>query len=85
MRQMVQARYAFGYWPALLPAACNCVTMLGFLAINAILGGQTLALASGNTMSWNVGIVVVGIISLLVSVIYHCLSNLTNDAQPPFS
>lgn len=67
MRQMVQARYAFGYFPALLPALCNCITMLGFLAINAILGGQTLALASGGSMSWNVGIVVVGIISLLLS------------------
>ena len=41
--------------------------MLGFLAVNAILGGQTLSLASGSGMSYDVGIVVVGIISLIVS------------------
>jgi purine-cytosine permease-like protein len=41
--------------------------MLGFLAVNAILGGQTLSLASGSNMSYDVGIVVVGIISLIVS------------------
>ncbi|KAI5454614.1 hypothetical protein NCC49_003507 [Naganishia albida] len=67
MRQMVQTRYSFGYWPALLPALCNCLTMLGFLAVNAILGGQTLSLASGSNMSYDVGIVVVGIISLILS------------------
>lgn len=55
------------YYPALLPALCNCLTMLGFLAVNAILGGQTLSLASGSNMSYDVGIVVVGIISLIVS------------------
>lgn len=41
--------------------------MLGFLAVNAILGGQTLSLASGSGMSYDVGIVVVGVISLMVS------------------
>lgn len=55
------------FYPALLPALCNCLTMLGFLAVNAILGGQTLSLASGSGMSYDVGIVVVGIISLMVS------------------
>ncbi|KAJ9127808.1 hypothetical protein QFC24_000091 [Naganishia onofrii] len=67
MRQMVQTRYSFGYYPALLPALCNCLTMLGFLAVNAILGGQTLSLASGSGMSYDVGIVVVGVISLMLS------------------
>ncbi|GHJ85628.1 hypothetical protein NliqN6_2030 [Naganishia liquefaciens] len=67
MRQMVQTRYSFGFYPALLPALCNCLTMLGFLAVNAILGGQTLSLASGSGMSYDVGIVVVGIISLILS------------------
>lgn len=67
MRQMVQSRYSFGYYPALLPAACNCLTMLGFIALNCILGGQTLALVSGSTLSWDVGIVIVGIISLALS------------------
>lgn len=67
MRQMLQSRYSFGFWPALVPSFLNCLTLLGFLAINAILGGQTLSIASGSAMSWNVGIVVVGIISLILS------------------
>ncbi len=64
---IVDSNHRNRYFPVLLPAFCNSLTMLGFLAINAILGGQTLSLASGGTMSWDVGIVVVGIISLAVS------------------
>jgi len=64
---MLQARFSFGYYLAFIPAFLNVLTLLGFLAINAILGGQTLSIASASTMSWNVGIVVVGIISLILS------------------
>ena len=59
-------RRFLSFWPALVPSFLNCLTLLGFLAINAILGGQTVSIASGSAMSWNVGIVVVGIISLIV-------------------
>ncbi len=49
-----------------MPSFLNVLTLIGFLAINAILGGQTLSIASNGGMSWDVGIVVVGIISLVV-------------------
>jgi purine-cytosine permease-like protein len=68
MRQMVQARYGMGYVPVMLIGLANCLTLLGFLALMTILGGQCLSLASGSEMSWNVGIAVVSIIGLLVSV-----------------
>lgn len=60
-------RFGFGYFPAMIFSLLNCATMIGFLSLNAILGGQLLSLASDSTMSWNVGIAVVGIISLIVS------------------
>ncbi|ORX39149.1 putative cytosine-purine permease [Kockovaella imperatae] len=69
MRQMVQARYALGYFPAVLFGLFNCLSFIGFMALTVILGGQCLSLASSSSMSWNVGIVVVAIISLLLSFI----------------
>lgn len=35
MRAMVQTRYVFGYYLALLPALCNCATMICFTSLNA--------------------------------------------------
>jgi hypothetical protein len=57
--------------------------MLGFLAVNAILGGQTLSLASGSDMSYDVGIVVVGIISLIVRQTHHIYKPTIDDVDPP--
>lgn len=68
MRQMVQSRYSWGYFPACLAALLNCVGMIGFMVLNSILGGQTLsAVAKDGGLSPTVGIVIIGIISLLVS------------------
>lgn len=69
MRQMVQARYGLGWIPALVVGLINSISQLGFLALTVILGGQSLSLASGGSMSWTVGIVVAAIISLLLSFI----------------
>ncbi|TFK28475.1 hypothetical protein FA15DRAFT_700929 [Coprinopsis marcescibilis] len=66
MRQMVLSRYAFGYYGVIIPSIFNLVTMLGFSILSAILGGQALASITTN-LSWTVGIVVIGVISLLVS------------------
>lgn len=69
MRQMVQARYGLGWIPAIIIGLVNCISQIGFLALTVILGGQSLSLASGGSMSWTVGIVVAAIISLLLSFI----------------
>ncbi|OWZ36052.1 cytosine-purine permease [Cryptococcus neoformans c45] len=67
MRQMVQARYGMGYGLALIYGILNCATMIGFMALTAILAGQCLALASNSTMSWDVGIVIAALIALILS------------------
>ncbi|WVQ84503.1 hypothetical protein IAT38_006655 [Cryptococcus sp. DSM 104549] len=67
MRQMVQARYAMGYFPALVFGLLNCATMIGFMSLTAILAGQCLSLAANSTMSWDVGIVIAAIIALILS------------------
>lgn len=67
MRQMVQARYGMGYFPTMVIGLANCFTLLGFMSLTTILGGQCLSLSSGGNMSWDVGIAVVCVIGLCVS------------------
>lgn len=67
MRQMVQARYGMGFVPAMVISLANCMTLLGYLSLTTILGGQCLSLASDSSMSWTVGIVVVALIGVFVS------------------
>lgn len=68
MRQMVQSRYSWGYFPACIACLLNAVGMIGFMILNNILGGQTLsAVSSGGSLSPSVGIVIIAVISLGVS------------------
>ncbi|EPS96893.1 hypothetical protein FOMPIDRAFT_138178 [Fomitopsis schrenkii] len=67
MRSMVQARYTWGYYGAMLPSALNVFSMEGFLILNTIIGGQMLASVSDGHLNDTLGIVIIAIISLLVS------------------
>lgn len=68
MRQMVQSRYSWGYFPACLACLLNALGMIGFLILNTILGGQTLsAVPKGDNLSNTVGIVIIAVVSLCVS------------------
>lgn len=67
LRQMIQARYSFGRYLVSIPALLNLATMTGFTVIIFITGGQVLAAVSNGTISPNVGIVIIGVISLAVS------------------
>ena len=49
----------------MIPSMLNVFTLQGYLVINSIIGGQTLASVSNN-LSWSVGIVIISIISLIV-------------------
>lgn len=76
LRQMVQARYSFGYFGVIVPCVLNLITMIGFTTLNVILGGQTLASArSDGNLSWTVGIVIISLISLLFSFCGYKLLN----------
>ena len=50
-------------------ALANIVTFFGFLILNVILGGQALASASSGNLSWDVGIVIISLISLFVRIL----------------
>lgn len=53
------------YYPAMLPAALNVFSMQGFLILNCIIGGQTLASVSDH-LDDILGIVIISLISLVV-------------------
>ncbi|KAF9078358.1 permease for cytosine/purines, uracil, thiamine, allantoin-domain-containing protein [Rhodocollybia butyracea] len=67
LRQMVQARFSFGYYGVILPCVLNMINMFGFCILNAILGGQTLASVADGNLTWTAGIVIVVVISLVLS------------------
>ncbi|PCH44809.1 cytosine-purine permease [Wolfiporia cocos MD-104 SS10] len=67
MRSMVQARYTWGYYGAMLPSALNVFSMQGFLIISCIIGGQLLASVSGGLLNDTLGIVIISLISLVVT------------------
>ncbi|KAI0746989.1 purine-cytosine permease [Daedaleopsis nitida] len=66
MRSMVLARYSWGYYGAIIPSAFTVFSMQGFLILNCIIGGQTLASVSDN-LNDTLGIVIIGLISLVVT------------------
>ncbi|KAF9064312.1 purine-cytosine permease [Rhodocollybia butyracea] len=67
-RSMVQSRYSFGYYGAMLPAALNVFSQIGWLVINSIVGGQVLAAVSTDGhLNDTAGIVIIVVISLVLS------------------
>ncbi|CAE6446974.1 unnamed protein product [Rhizoctonia solani] len=60
MRQMIVSRYSFGFYGSIIPSLLNLITFMGFLILNLILGGETLAAVSGyeaghgGGLSWDV-------------------------------
>ncbi|QLI69389.1 Purine-cytosine permease fcyB [Metarhizium brunneum] len=67
MRQMIHARYSFGRYFVSIPVLLNLATMTGFNAIICVVGGQCLSAISSGTITPNVGIVVISVLSLIVS------------------
>ncbi|QRW18284.1 Permease for cytosine/purines, uracil, thiamine, allantoin [Rhizoctonia solani] len=65
MRQMIVSRYSFGFYGNIIPSLLNLITFMGFLILNLILGGETLAAVSGyqaghgGGLSWDIGIAIV--------------------------
>ncbi|KAF7196684.1 Purine-cytosine permease fcyB [Pseudocercospora fuligena] len=67
MRQMIQARFSFGYYLVSLPVLLNLATLTGFCVIDSVVGGLTLSSVDSGKLTPTVGIVVIGILGLLVS------------------
>lgn len=68
MRQLIQARYSFGYAGTCLIALLAAAGLIGYCTLNSILGGEALqAVSPGRSMSPVVGIVIVAVVSTAVS------------------
>ena len=66
MRQMIQARFSFGYYPVSIPVILNLATLTGFCIIEAVIGGQTLSAITGGSLTPTVGIVIIPILGMIV-------------------
>ncbi|KAK4193739.1 hypothetical protein QBC35DRAFT_510971 [Podospora australis] len=69
LRQLVQARYSFGGHLVLLPLLLNAATATGFSLVSTIVGGQTISSLNPGSVSVNIGIVIVCLVSFLVSLL----------------
>ncbi|KAI0487582.1 permease for cytosine/purines, uracil, thiamine, allantoin-domain-containing protein [Xylaria cf. heliscus] len=67
LRQMIQARYSFGRYIISVPAILNLATLTGFCVISCVIGGQCLSAVSDGSVTPVVGIVIIGVLSLLIS------------------
>ncbi|KAF2206528.1 hypothetical protein CERZMDRAFT_52979 [Cercospora zeae-maydis SCOH1-5] len=67
MRQMIQARYSFGYYGVSLPVLLNLATLTGFCVIDSVVGGLTLSSVHSGRLPPTAGIVIIGLTGLVVS------------------
>lgn len=68
LRQMVGARFQFGWWPAKVLAFFNVITLLGWSVINCVFGGQILAAVSNEKVPIEVGITIITVISIVIAI-----------------
>ena len=69
--QMLQTRAQFGSYGSLLVVVLVVFMYLGFFASNAVLGGQALAKVTGLPVNW--AIVIIGVISVIATVVGYSL------------
>ncbi|KAI1425167.1 permease for cytosine/purines, uracil, thiamine, allantoin-domain-containing protein [Xylaria sp. FL1777] len=67
LRQMIQARFSFGRYIVSVPVVLNLATLTGFCVITCVIGGQCLSAISEGSFTPVVGIVIIGVLSLLIS------------------
>ncbi|KAI6040865.1 cytosine-purine permease [Pisolithus marmoratus] len=63
-RAMVQSRFSWGYYGAIIPSALCVFSEQGFLILNCIIGGQTMASVSSH-LDETLGIVIISVISFV--------------------
>ncbi|RYC59052.1 hypothetical protein CHU98_g7170 [Xylaria longipes] len=84
LRQMIQARFSFGRYIVSVPAILNLATLTGFCVITCVIGGQCLSAVSDGSVTPAVGIVIIGVLSLLISFWgYNVLHNYERFAWIP--
>lgn len=67
-RQMVSARFLFGWWFVKLVSFVSIIGVMGWSVVNSVVGGQILQSISDGKIPLVVGIIIVAIISLSVAI-----------------
>ncbi|KAL2810747.1 permease for cytosine/purines, uracil, thiamine, allantoin-domain-containing protein [Aspergillus granulosus] len=67
LRQMLQARFTFGYYLTSIIIALNLCTIAGFGIIDCVLGGMTLAAVSAGDINATAGIVITALCGLVIA------------------
>ncbi|ABN65447.1 predicted protein [Scheffersomyces stipitis CBS 6054] len=67
-RQMVGARFLFGWWFVKLVSLVSIIGVMGWSVVNCVVGGQILASISDGKIPLVVGIVIIAVISLAVAI-----------------
>ncbi|KAF2865604.1 permease for cytosine/purines, uracil, thiamine, allantoin-domain-containing protein [Massariosphaeria phaeospora] len=68
MRQLVQARFAFGKYFVSILILLNLATLTGFCVVDSVIGGMALsAVMDGTTINATAGIVIIALLGLVLS------------------
>lgn len=67
-RQMVTARYLFGWWFVKFVAMIGCLGVTGWSIVNSVVGGQMLAAISNDKVPIWAGILIVALVSFFISI-----------------
>ncbi|KAJ5314728.1 uncharacterized protein N7443_001612 [Penicillium atrosanguineum] len=67
LRQMLQARFTFGYYLVSIIVMLNLCTIAGFGIIDCVLGGLTLAAVSDGNINATTGIVIIALCGMIIS------------------
>jgi len=67
LRALVNSRYTFGYYGAMLMAFLNVITEGVFAILDDIVGGQALQTISSNHVPLVVGIIIIGVFAFIIA------------------
>lgn len=67
-RQMVGARFLFGWWFVKLVCLASMVGVMGWSVVNCITGGQILSTMSNGSITLTAAIIIIACISLVISI-----------------
>jgi len=69
LRQMTVSRYSFGWYGNKVMAILQCASCVGWSAVNATVGGQTLSSLSNNKLPVPAGVVIIAVVTWFVSMV----------------
>lgn len=67
-RQMVGARFLFGWWTVKLVSLVGIIGVMGWSVVNCVVGGQILSSVSNGKVPLVVGIIIIAVVSLVVAI-----------------